>query len=135
VKPTGAALKFAAGCGSACGTARRIAGFWPYRWLFEQAFPTPYERVYAPALDAGDLKEQIRRSDFPGGAIPGIGGRGDARQQKRQHPDEYKNQSATSRPATTEPQLRSFVEEGGTVLAIGNSTSFGYYLGLPLSNA
>ena len=117
------------------------------RWLFEQAFPTPYERVYAPALDAGDLKSKYDVLIFPGGAIPGAGGRGgrgggpDAPGGGRfggseaNIPDEYKNQVGNITAVTTEPQLRRFVEEGGTVLAIGSSTSFGYYLGLPLSNA
>ena len=36
---------------------------------------------------------------------------------------------------TTAPQLRKFVEEGGTVLAIGSSVEFGTYLGLPIVNA
>jgi hypothetical protein len=119
------------------------------RWLFEQAFPTPYERVYAPALDAGDLRSKFDVLIFPGGAIPGqeggrggrggfggpdaAGGRGG--RNRADVPDEYKNQVGSITAARTEPQLRRFVEEGGTVLTIGSSTSFGYYLGLPLTNA
>ena len=33
------------------------------------------------------------------------------------------------------PELRKFVEAGGTLLAIGSSTSIGYHLGLPIRNA
>jgi len=147
VKPTGAALKLRP---VRLGLWDRYGGSQDsghIRWLFEQAFPTPYERVYAPALDAGDLKSKYDVLIFPGGAIPGAGGRGgrgggpDAPgggrggNRNANIPDEYKNQVGNITAATTEPQLRRFVEEGGTVLAIGSSTSFGYYLGLPLSNA
>ena len=138
------------------------------RWLFEQAFPTPYELVYAPTLDAGDLKSKYDVLIFPGGAIPGEGGgrggrggggggaaaggraaggadaangdnagRGGGRGGRggaANVPDEYKNQVGNITAATTEPQLRRFVEEGGTVLAIGSSTGFGNFLGLPLTN-
>jgi hypothetical protein len=127
------------------------------RWLFEQAFPTPYELVYAPALDAGDLRSKYDVLIFPGGAIPpgqegggrgGRGGRGggapDAAAGGRggrfganpaNIPDEYKDRVGNITAARTEPQLRRFVEDGGTVLAIGSSTAFGYYLGLPITNA
>jgi hypothetical protein len=50
-------------------------------------------------------------------------------------PDEYKNEIGNVTAATTGPQLHSFVEDGGTVLAIGSSTGFDHYFGLPLSNA
>jgi hypothetical protein len=145
------------------------------RWLLEQAFPTPYELVYAPTLDAGDLKSKYDVLIFPGGAIPGQegggrggrgggggdaavggraagggrtaggsdaaagdnagrGGRGGRGGANANVPDEFKNQVGSITPATTEPQLRRFVEEGGTVLAIGSSTGFGNFLGLPLTN-
>jgi len=50
-------------------------------------------------------------------------------------PDEYKNQVGSVSAATTGPQLHRFVEDGGTLLAIGGSTGFDHYFGLPLSNA
>ncbi len=45
--------------------------------MFEQAFPTPYELVYPPALDAGGLNQKYDVLIFPEGGIPG-GGRVDA---------------------------------------------------------
>src|SRR6201999_4324232 len=45
------------------------------RWMFEQAFPTPYQLVYPPALDAGGLNQKFDVLIFPEGGIPG-GGRG-----------------------------------------------------------
>jgi hypothetical protein len=113
------------------------------RWMFEQAFPTPYELVYPPALDAGGLKQKFDVLIFPEGGIPGGGGRGGrggggggGRGGGRGDiPDEYRNQVGNVTLATTGPQLRSFVEGGGTLVAIGDSTSFGNYLGLPMTDA
>jgi hypothetical protein len=137
--------------------------------------------VYAPALDAGNLKSKYDVLIFPDGALPGgegggrggrggggrggpggpaggpagatgtaaggdaplagaPGGRGGGRGGRGggragDVPDEYKNEIGNITAATTGPQLHSFVEDGGTVLAIGSSTGFDHYFGLPLSNA
>jgi len=138
------------------------------RWMFEQAFPTPYELVYAPTLDAGGLNQKYDVLIFPEGGIPGEGGRGGrgggggggggrgagaapaagAAPQAAGRgggggrgggsgniPDEYRGQVGNVTLATTGPQLRSFVEGGGTIVAIGGSSGIGSYLGLPLTNA
>jgi hypothetical protein len=108
------------------------------RWMFEQAFPTPYQLVYAPALDAGNLKSKYDVLIFPDGALPsgeGRGGRGGGRGGQPAVPDEYKAQIGNISAATTAPQLHKFVEEGGTLLAIGSSTGFDHYFGLPVTNA
>jgi Zinc carboxypeptidase len=115
------------------------------RWMFEQAFPTKYELVYAPTLDAGNLKSKYDILIFPGGALPGEeggrGGRGGGGGGGRggrgnvQVPDEYKDEVGNITIAKTGPQLRRFVEEGGTILAIGSSAGFGSYLGLPVTSA
>ena len=135
------------------------------RWLFEQAFPTPYELVYAPTLDAGNLKSKYDVLIFPDGALPGGEGRGGGRGgtgaaptapagsapataaaggrgarggrggAQASVPDEYKNEIGNVSVATTAPQLHQFVEEGGTLLAIGSSTGFDHYFGLPITNA
>ena len=120
------------------------------RWLFEQVFPTPYQLVFAPALDAGDLKAKFDVLIFPDGALPagegrggrgggGGGGRGGAGGGRAGRgmdvPAEYKSQIGNVTAAATGPQLRRFLDDGGTVVAIGNSTSFDHYFGLPLNNA
>jgi Zinc carboxypeptidase len=115
------------------------------RWMFEQAFPTTFQLVYPPTLDAGNLKSKFDVLIFPGGAIPGgeggRGGRGGGGGAGRggrgtaQVPDEYRNEVGNISLATTGPQLRKFVEEGGTILAIGSSTGIGSYLGLPVTSA
>jgi hypothetical protein len=37
-------------------------------------------------------------------------------------------------PEKTIPQLKKFLEDGGTIITVGSSTALAYYLGLPLSN-
>ncbi len=148
------------------------------RWLLDQAFPITFDRVYAPTLDAGDLKSKYDVLIFPTGALPGSGGgrggrgggggaaaagtatgataagggrggsgaaaagattgagrggggRGGA---AADIPDEYKDQVGTVTAAKTGPQLQSFVQDGGTLVAIGSSASFNNYFGLPVSN-
>ncbi len=115
------------------------------RWMFEQAFPTKYELVYAPTLDAGNLKSKYDILIFPGGALPGEeggrggrgggGGGGRGGRGAAPVPDEYKSEVGNITLAKTGPQLRRFVEEGGTILAIGSSTGFGSYLGVPITSA
>ncbi|GHV47485.1 peptidase [Bacteroidia bacterium] len=110
------------------------------RWLFEQAFPFPFDVIYPQALDAGDLKKKYDVIIFPGGAIPAY--RPDAafanfrgQDGNNNVPDEYKNRTGNITADKTIPQLRKFVEEGGVVLSIGSSTDLGYHFGLPVINA
>jgi hypothetical protein len=116
------------------------------RWIFEQRFPTTFELVYASALDAGNLNAKYDVIIFPGGAIPaavqaggggrgGGGGGGGFGGAQANVPAEYKGQIGNVTAATTIPELRKFVENGGTILAIGSSTSLGFHFGLPIANA
>ena len=54
---------------------------------------------------------------------------------RRRFPPSSATISARRRVATTIPQLKKFVEDGGTLLAIGVATSLGYHVGLPIKNA
>ncbi len=109
------------------------------RWMFEKAFPTPYQLVYPPALDAGNLNQKFDVLIFPEGGIPANAGRGGGRGGRGggrgDIPEEFRDEIGNVTLATTGPQLKAFVEGGGTLVAIGGSTSFGSYLGLPMSNA
>jgi hypothetical protein len=107
------------------------------RWLFEQEYAAPFELVYAPTLNAGNLKSKFDVLIFPDGGIPASGGRGGrgGRGGSAGVPDEYKDQVGTVTLAQTGPALRHFVEEGGTIVTIGSSTGLAQYLGLPVTNA
>src|SRR5262249_5159017 len=49
-------------------------------------------------------------------------------------PAEYRGRRGSITAETTVPQLRKFLEGGGTILTIGTSTNLGQQLGLPLAN-
>jgi hypothetical protein len=69
-----------------------------------------------------------------GGDQPEEAGTAAANQNGRPDSDPYRNQRGTIATARTVPQLKAFLEEGGTILAIGSSTRLGRELGLSLSN-
>jgi hypothetical protein len=107
------------------------------RWILEQ-FEFPFERVFAPALDAGRLNEKYDILVFVGDGIPGAGG-GGGRQGGAAEPDdipaEYRGHVGRVTPERTIPQLRSFIEGGGTVVAIGGSgPNLARHLGLPVED-
>ena len=110
------------------------------RWLLEQ-FEFPFERVFAPALDAGNLAATYDVLIFPAGAIPvrapargGTGGRGGS-VAPADAPPEYRSQLGRVTIETTVPRLREFVEGGGTVIAIGDSAmNLADALQLPVEN-
>ena len=53
----------------------------------------------------------------------------------RRIPAEFRDQLGRVTVAKTVPELKKFVENGGTVLTIGSSTALGYHLGLPIRDA
>jgi hypothetical protein len=121
------------------------------RWLLER-FEFPFQVVSAPDLDKGGLREKYDVLIFVDGAIGGgfgggrggrggggggggRGGRGGGDAGGDQPPGEGAlPQRGSITTATTVPQLRKFLEAGGTILTIGSSTSLGTQLGLPLKN-
>ena len=105
------------------------------RWILEQ-FEFPFERVFAPALDAGDLNSKFDVLIFVDGAITGAGGSTRrAAEPPPNLPAEYQNQFGRITAEKTLPQLKQFVENGGTVITIGESSSnFAAFLHLPLEN-
>ena len=119
------------------------------RWILEQ-FEFPFDRVFAPALDAGNLNAKYDALVFVDGAIPGApgGGRGGGggatgaggapgggRGGPPAVPDEYRDQVGSITVDRTLPMLKQFLENGGTVIAIGGSaTNLARFLGLPMDN-
>ncbi|MDB4913319.1 MAG: peptidase carboxypeptidase [Gemmatimonadetes bacterium] len=110
------------------------------RWILEQ-YEFPFERVFAPALDKGGLNAKYDVIVFVDGAIPG--GAGGRRGGGAAGPDvdipylpaEYKDQVGRVTADRTLPQIRDFIQKGGTVLAIGGSASnLAAFLKLPLES-
>jgi hypothetical protein len=110
------------------------------RWIFEK-FEFPFEVVYPQMLDAGNLAARFDVLVFPDGAIPRSDGRGRAAtngaaaQPKAEDiPEEYRSHLGRVTPDKTIPQLKKFVEAGGTIVTVGGATSLADFFGLPLKN-
>jgi hypothetical protein len=119
------------------------------RWLFEQ-FEFPFTVVYPQTLDAGDLINKFDVIVFVTGAIPAREARGGGARRggggpdeppsfraprAEEIPEEFRGWLGSVTAGKTVPQLKAFVEAGGTVLTIGSSTNLGYLLDLPMANA
>jgi hypothetical protein len=111
------------------------------RWILEQ-FQFGFDRVFAPQLDAGDLNAKYDTLIFVEGGIPaaaggGGGGRGGAPAaiDPNEIPAEYRSQLGRVTIEKTLPQIKSFIENGGTVVALGDSAmNLAQYLKLPIEN-
>jgi hypothetical protein len=130
------------------GLADRYGGSMPSGWtrfLFEQ-FEFPFEVVFPKTLDAGNLIDKYDVLVFPSDLIPGGeggrggrggggggGGRGGAATPVT-IPAEFQNQLGAITAATTVPQLKKFLEDGGTIVAVGRSSNLARLLNLPISN-
>jgi hypothetical protein len=120
------------------------------RWMFEQ-YEFPFEVVYPKTLDAGNLNAKYDVLVFVDGGIPAIPGAGGGRggggggdvgdfgggrgPDPQSIPAEYRDRLGATSLATTIPQLKKFMDDGGTILTIGAATSMGYHIGLPIKNA
>jgi hypothetical protein len=104
------------------------------RWLLEQ-FEFPFEVVFPKTLDAGNLIDKYDVLIFVDGAIPARDTGGGNQPQAASIPAEFRDWLGTVTVARTVPQLRAFVEAGGTLLTIGSSTAIGNHLGLPIRDA
>ena len=114
------------------------------RWILEQ-FEFPFTRVYAPDLDAGNFNAKYDVLILPTGAIPapavagGAGGRGGRGGGSGPNPDdipaEYRGQLGRVTADKTIPQLKAFVENGGTIVALSDSAmNLAQQFGLPVEN-
>lgn len=135
------------------GEAHRLhpmrIGLWDYyggsidsgwlRWILEQ-FEFPFNVVFPPELDEGNLSSQFDILIFPDGAIPRPEGDRSrffdfySQPDPKTVPPEYRNRLGSVTKEKTIPQLLKFLEDGRTILAIGSSTSIGTYAGLAITN-
>ena len=112
------------------------------RWIFEQ-YEFPFEVVYPQTLDAGNLNAKFDVLVFVDGGIPerdpAVAGQAaaavGAQPAAERIPAEFRGWLGRVTVAKTVPELKKFVENGGTVLTIGSSTALGYHLGLPIRDA
>ncbi|MBZ5631663.1 MAG: peptidase [Acidobacteriia bacterium] len=101
------------------------------RWLFEQ-FEFPFEVVYPQTLDAGNLRRRFDVLVLTDGAFrKGAGGGGQP--SPSSIPAEYRAWLGRITEEKTVPQLKQFVEGGGSLVTIGSSTSLAELLGVPVT--
>ena len=120
------------------------------RFLLEQ-FEFPFEVVFPQALDLGNLSSRYDVIIFPSGVGPAgggagrggrggggggggaAGGRGGGR--GASIPAEYQSQIGCYTAAQTGPQLKKFLDDGGTIVSVGRSSvALAEIMGLPLEN-
>ena len=106
------------------------------RWLLER-FEFPFEVVYVQALDAGNLAQRFDVLIFTDEAVPARDSRRgrDAAPEVERVPPEYRHTTGVMTRSRTVPQLQQFVRDGGTLIAIGDSTAMGGALGVPVADA
>jgi hypothetical protein len=105
------------------------------RFILEQ-FEFPYQVVYPPNLDAGNLISKFDVLILPDGvSFVRPGARAPVRVNPDDVPAEYRNRIGSMTAAKTIPQILEFLNAGGTVLAIGSATDLAQQLHLPVANA
>ena len=111
------------------------------RWLMEQ-YHYSAQLIYPQEIDAGNLKQRYDVLIFATGAIPAIGRAeapagegGGGRQPKADSiPTEYRSWLGRITAEKSIPQLKKFMEDGGSIVTIGTSTNLAYQIGLPVHN-
>ncbi len=107
------------------------------RWLLEQ-YEFPFEVVYPRTIDAGSLASRYDVIVLPSGAVP-ASDRAPTRgnfdnTDSAAVPAEFRERMGRTTIARSVPQLRQFLESGGTVVAVGSSANLGMHLGLPITS-
>ncbi len=108
------------------------------RFVFDQ-FEFPYEVVFANDIDNSDLSAKYDVLILPDGAtLAGVDDTTKTFQERIQPakvPAEWRSHLGRISEAKSLPKIRSFVENGGTLLALGDASEIGYKLKLPVSDA
>ncbi len=108
------------------------------RWIMEQ-FHYNFDVVFPKDIDQGNLNAKYDVILFIDGGIPAVGASLDNPRNQQPKPEEipaiYHGRLGTITAATSIPQLKTFMENGGNIVTVGSSTELVYHLGLPVKNA
>jgi hypothetical protein len=99
------------------------------RFLLER-FEFPFEVVYPQRLDAGHVAEHFDVLVF----MSGVGTAG-SQPKAESIPESERLRLGRITNEKTIPQIRKFIEAGGDVITVGNSTNLAARLGLPVRDA
>jgi hypothetical protein len=105
------------------------------RWMLEK-YEFPFEVVFPQVLDAGNLKASFDVIVFPSDTYSAgaRGGRGRGGPNPSTIPEEFRSMLGTVSQDKTIPPLKTFVDDGGTLVAIGSSATIGEAMGLPVTD-
>lgn len=110
------------------------------RWILEQ-YHFPFEVIYPKQIDAGSLNEKYDVIVFISGGIPAVraGGRGfgggGGFGAPANIPQEFQYMTGSITLDKSIPELKKFMEAGGSIVTVGSSTNLAYHLGLPVKDA
>ncbi len=116
------------------------------RFMMEQ-YHYPVTVIYPKDIDPGNLRSLYDVIIFVDGAIPppatganaggrGFGGGGGfGGQTTIDIPEEFKRMQGRISADKSVPELKKFMEAGGSVVTIGSSTNLAYHLNIPVRNA
>lgn len=108
------------------------------RWIMEQ-YHFDFDIIYPQQIDAGDLHRKYDAILFIGGGVPAVSGNSNSRYfrmpNKDEIPETYHKLLGTLSADKSIPMLKSFVENGGRIIAVGNATNLAYHFNLPVENA
>ncbi len=110
------------------------------RWILEQ-YGYDYQLIYPAEINAGDLIKKYDVILFIGPGIPSFNAGNATRGQQQgatnldDIPEAYAHMVGSLTATESVPALRSFAEQGGTVVTVGASTSLAYHFQLPVSDA
>ena len=99
------------------------------RFVFEK-FSVPFKVAYPKEFERDDLKHDFDVLVFVNGAISAAASR---RSRTANVPEEFAHMTGSITDDTI-PHLRKFLEDGGTIITLGGSTSLARKLGLGVSN-
>lgn len=112
------------------------------RWLLEQ-FHFTYSVIYPQEIDKGDLNSKYDILLFIDDGIPAYrsqgqpetGMFGSSEPKPGEVPLQYESWLGKITTDKSIPQLKKFIENGGTVVTVGQNAGLAYYLNLPVKNA
>lgn len=111
------------------------------RWMMEQ-YHFPFTVIYPKDIDTGGLRKKYDVIIFVSRAIPPVSGAETNRYgftmrepKPEEVPAQYQHSLGKITKEKSIPQLKTFLEEGGSIITIGSSTNLAYHLGLPVHNA
>jgi len=105
------------------------------RWILEQ-YQFRFEKTFPAMLDTGNLNAKYDVLIFVEGGIPSIDAQGTATQPAPEDiPAEFRPMLGRVSAERTIPEIRRFIENGGTVITIGaSSTNLARHLKLPIED-